>query len=204
MKIHSKIVADLILHYADNGIGAEIGVYKGQTSRQILETTSTKMLYMIDQYRLNYDKSQTLYSKRGNPDADYEFVRKYFSEKFPNRHTLIRKTSEQSGKELDVALDFIFIDANHTYEHVMKDLQIWVPKVRSGGLIIGHDWWSKFPGVITAVIEFVRKTSAFKMPQKPRSTIAKTKYIPAPSVNPIVFKSWPGGHIWWALKADDI
>ena len=37
------------------------------------------------------------------------------------------------------SLDFIFIDADHTYESVKKDIELWTPKVKHEGIILGHD-----------------------------------------------------------------
>lgn len=40
----------------------------------------------------------------------------------------------------DNSLDFVFIDANHHYEFVKKDIEAWYPKVKPGGTIAGHDY----------------------------------------------------------------
>jgi len=53
----------------------------------------------------------------------------------------------------DQSLDFVFIDAQHDYHSVKKDIELWAPKVKPGGLISGHDYDPKFPGVIQAVDE---------------------------------------------------
>ncbi|MBT5491708.1 class I SAM-dependent methyltransferase, partial [bacterium] len=37
-------------------------------------------------------------------------------------------------------LDFIYIDANHTYESAKEDIQLWYPKIKVGGMISGHDY----------------------------------------------------------------
>lgn len=42
----------------------------------------------------------------------------------------------------DGSLDCVYIDANHSYEAVMQDLRHWWPKVRSGGLVSGHDYYN--------------------------------------------------------------
>lgn len=203
MKHHPRIVVDLIRQYADSGVGAEIGVWKGETSNHILTATKTKTLYMIDQYKKNYDSSQSVYSAKENPDTDYKKIKASFETMYPDRHKLIRKSSIEAAEELQIELDFIFIDANHTYEYVIQDLRNWVPKIKSGGLIMGHDWWYKFPGVITAVIEYANESESFVMPSraKPLNKLpGKIKYIPAPHGSPVVLKSWPAGHVWWALK----
>lgn len=40
----------------------------------------------------------------------------------------------------DQSIDFVFIDADHIYEHVRKDVLAWLPKVKPGGIIAGHDY----------------------------------------------------------------
>jgi len=51
----------------------------------------------------------------------------------------------------DGSLDFVFIDAEHKYEFVIQDIKSWLPKVKKGGIIAGHDCgWS---GVLRALTE---------------------------------------------------
>jgi hypothetical protein len=50
--------------------------------------------------------------------------------------------------------DFVFIDADHTYESLLADLRAWWPLVRSGGAIAGHDHTPNFPGIERACREF--------------------------------------------------
>ena len=40
----------------------------------------------------------------------------------------------------DDSLDFVFIDGDHRYEFVKADIEAWVPKVKSGGIVSGHDY----------------------------------------------------------------
>ena len=60
---------------------------------------------------------------------------------------------ELSGKFADKSLDFVFIDANHTYEDVKADIRAYLPKIKDGGVIAGHDYCADWPGVIQAVKE---------------------------------------------------
>jgi len=75
----------------------------------------------------------------------------------------IRTLSVEASKLYkDNTLDFVFIDAGHEYEDVTSDLKAWYPKVKTGGIISGHDYFNpadpvhghKFPGVKKAVDEF--------------------------------------------------
>lgn len=38
------------------------------------------------------------------------------------------------------SLDFVFIDGNHGEESVAADVEAWLPKMKPGGIIAGHDW----------------------------------------------------------------
>ena len=51
--------------------------------------------------------------------------------------------------------DFIYIDGSHTYESVKRDLELYLPKLKKGGIIGGHDYSQIWPGVIEAVNEVV-------------------------------------------------
>lgn len=64
-----------------------------------------------------------------------------------------------TGNSLDVcktykdgSLDFIFIDASHTYEAVKQDINAWFPKLKKGGMMAGHDY--DWPEVRRAVDEY--------------------------------------------------
>jgi predicted O-methyltransferase YrrM len=58
----------------------------------------------------------------------------------------------------DNSLDFVFIDASHEYQDVKEDIINWLPKVKIGGIIAGHDIGS--PEVGKAVVEVLNKVSA--------------------------------------------
>jgi SAM-dependent methyltransferase len=61
---------------------------------------------------------------------------------------------DAAEKYTDGSLDFVYIDADHHYAAVKRDITAWLPKVRPGGIIAGHDFCN-FPdfGVIKAVLE---------------------------------------------------
>jgi predicted O-methyltransferase YrrM len=65
-------------------------------------------------------------------------------------------TDEAASLFQDGSLDGVFIDADHTYEAVKMDIQNWMPKVRKGGILAGHDYVETWPGVIEAVNESLR------------------------------------------------
>lgn len=50
-------------------------------------------------------------------------------------------------------VSFAFIDAEHSYQHVLNDIDAWSKVVIPGGVLAGHDYTSEFPGVVQAVHE---------------------------------------------------
>jgi hypothetical protein len=57
----------------------------------------------------------------------------------------------------DESVDAIFIDADHRYESVKADILAWLPKVKKGGILAGHDYMQGHIGVIKAVDELIPK-----------------------------------------------
>lgn len=55
------------------------------------------------------------------------------------------------------SVDFCYVDADHSYESVMKDLKAWWPKIKPGCYIAGDDYTKRFPGCQAAVKEFFSK-----------------------------------------------
>merc|ERR1719203_2215140 len=48
-------------------------------------------------------------------------------------------------------IDLLFVDADHSLEGAARDLAAWVPHVRPGAVVVGHDYHPIFPGVLEAV-----------------------------------------------------
>jgi len=72
--------------------------------------------------------------------------------------SFIRKPSLGAVKEFsDDSLDFVYIDAMHDFDNVILDLIAWIPKVRRGGIVSGHDYRKRTDyGVVEAVDAYAR------------------------------------------------
>lgn len=149
----------------DNGLtgeGAEIGVLHGTFSEIILKQWAGKMLHLIDPWE---SQSSEIYREITNMDQEFwdaafnETIRNMFP--YNNRVRIHKMLSCHAVKEFDdCQLDFVFIDGNHSYDSVVEDLNLWWPKVKSGGLFSGHDYENsiddgKYCQVKKAVDEFV-------------------------------------------------
>lgn len=57
---------------------------------------------------------------------------------------VVRQYSKEASTHYrDNSLDFVFIDAHHTYNAVAEDIHCWYPKIKPGGILAGHDFWHK-------------------------------------------------------------
>lgn len=66
----------------------------------------------------------------------------------------IAKPSLDVAREFRLTIDSIYHDADHHYAEVLGELEAWYPMVRGGGMVLGHDYWARDPGVMEAVHEF--------------------------------------------------
>jgi hypothetical protein len=119
--------------------GIELGVFKGEFSKVILNNWSGT-LYLIDVWRpLPVEEYDDVSNNQYHSNA-YSDVIKNIKE-YEDRAFMLRMGSKDAIKIFeDQSLDFIYIDANHTYESVKEDIELWYPKIKIGGMISGHDY----------------------------------------------------------------
>jgi hypothetical protein len=149
-------VRDFILRRMPRGgTAAEIGVDKGIFSQRILELARPRKLYLIDPWFPDLTGA-----KIPSPEQRYVLV----SEKFATHAArgiveILREPSETAAiRFADLSLDWIYIDGDHHYEAVKRDLDLYFPKVKKGGFIICDDYHfaGNFDdGVTRAVDEFM-------------------------------------------------
>ncbi len=133
------------------GTGAEIGVLYGDTSFHLLKEIPNLNLYSVDPY-LPYDEPDRTAQHMAKYEAD---ARRRLSQ-FGARSIMMKCTSVEAAPVItDESLDFVFIDALHTYEACKEDIDAWFAKVRPGGFITGHDY--RWDGVNRAVTEFAQQ-----------------------------------------------
>ena len=120
------------------GRGVEVGVFKGEFSRLILQNW-VGTLYMVDVWKPlggEYDD----YANHKNHNDPYKNAIDN-TDSFGDRGIMIRTNSKKASEMFeDESLDFVYIDANHSYNFVKEDIKIWFPKLRKGGIMSGHDY----------------------------------------------------------------
>jgi hypothetical protein len=122
-------------------VGAEIGVCKGRYSKCLCQWIPGLKLYCVDTWKIYDDYVE------GRTEADQknldDFLEITKGRLAPYNYEIIRATSLEAAKQIkDGSLDFVFIDANHSFEFAIDDIAAWSKKVRPGGIISGHDFWN--------------------------------------------------------------
>lgn len=154
--------------------GAEIGVFTGKFSEALLKgLPSLKTLLAIDPW---WNEGSPGYPDAYPPKitgATHIQAALNRLSPFGDRAVMIRAKSCDVARFIaDSSLDFVHIDADHSYEQVMQDITNWIGKLKPGGLIFGHDAYERHGGgVIKATKEYaaahrleVRYTTDFPHP----------------------------------------
>ena len=128
---------------------AEIGVWKGHSISflaGLLKDKSDVEIYAVDLFDETYKYTPTDSSANANIRKQVEIIYQIYQENLKRTNTRemitdVKGTSwEMASKFQDEQLDVAFIDADHSYESVKKDVTAWFPKVRKGGILSGHDY----------------------------------------------------------------
>ena len=112
-------------------IMAEIGSCAAVSSHLFAE--NVKYIYCVDEWKPypEIDESHIIECER----LFNNFLKRY------NNVIKIKKSSIEASKDFqDQTLDFVYIDAFHSYEAVTEDITAWKPKIKSNGIIAGHDY----------------------------------------------------------------
>ena len=152
--INSKIIkitrdkrAYIIKQLKKNTIIAEIGVWKGEFSNEILKNANPKKLVLIDPWQ--YDQSirgcaPQVKGKEPLSQKFFDAAKEDTYKKFVgiDEVTILETNSKNaSNKFQDNYFDYIYIDGEHSYNAVLQDLTYWYPKLKPNGTIFGDDFY---------------------------------------------------------------
>lgn len=153
---HCKGLLDLIELLPSNLKMIEIGCYAGESTKMFLDSGKVSKLYAVDPFIGGYDP-QDVYVD----EYPFEDVFNYFKDNILNKYfddvvELYKMLSiEAADKLLKFApFDFVYIDGDHTYEGIKQDIRSYLPLIKDGGIIAGHDYNTCFEGVKIAVDGF--------------------------------------------------
>ena len=134
----------------ENSVIVEIGSFKGKSTCFIAEGIGDKKMqfFCIDPWKdgLMPEKGEGIFN---------EFLQS--TKKYRNRFSILRGFSHEVIKEWPVhrKIDFLWVDGDHSYEGVKRDILDWIPMVKKSSPVCFHDYRDA-PGVRKAVNELAR------------------------------------------------
>lgn len=141
-------------HLSSGGLMAELGVWKGRTAYiwGSVALLNGATVLGIDTFAGRPDKSEPAFAE-AHSDPEW-FMKQYAQTALRDLPVqLIKATTTEAAKTIkDGSLDICFVDADHREEAVIEDITNYLPKMKKGGILCGHDYeWSS---VHTAVNRF--------------------------------------------------
>lgn len=138
---------DMYKLFAELGFttGVEIGIEKGKNAQTMYEIIPNLKLYGVDSYKQHPHASYAYHAtiRDWNPQALKNWKDQCLNRMKGRNFTLLQGFSENVVHEVeDNSLDFVYIDADHSYDFVMQDIILWGRKIKKGGIITGHDYYS--------------------------------------------------------------
>lgn len=141
----------------DGGIFVECGAWLGKSSAYLCDIAQDRInVFVVDSWQGSANEVATYHKLAQETDIFQIFLDNMGERKF----TPIRKLSHEAIKEFEnESCDVVYIDMEHTYDAVCKDIDMWLPKVKIGGYLAGHDYNpGSWPGVVQAVNEKLGKS----------------------------------------------
>jgi len=137
--------------------GVEIGVCFGKFTKEFAKTGFD--IHGIDPW-IGYSGAGRTEKEQKKQDKNYEIAKEAIS---PYQNCiLIRKTSMEAVDLFkDNSLDFIYIDGDHRFPFIASDLYFWYQKVKSGGVISGHDYFNTAPHASNVLCHVKAAVDAF-------------------------------------------
>jgi len=119
--------------------GVEIGVASGINAYNILRVLNIEKLYLIDPYNCANEKSFIIAKRLLQP--------------YKKRIIFVKERSHIIANQIPNDLDFVYIDGDHSYKGIQNDFYSYYPKIKTGGVIGGHDFCFHSMDVIRFVLD---------------------------------------------------
>lgn len=155
-KLYEDIVKFIPANYAAHFV--EVGSWKGSSACfmavEIINSGKQIKFDCVDTWKGSIEHNLT------TPEQQEELYCSFLKNIEKVKHVIspVRMPSVEASKlYMDQSLDFVFIDAAHDYENVKLDIQHWLPKVKVGGVIAGHDYAHYCEDVQRAVNEILSR-----------------------------------------------
>jgi len=129
----------------------EIGSYMGESTMMFASSGIFKTIHSIEPHTGNEKFNNEYGYDWKDIQKEYKINTRHFNNIIHHKdysYNIVDNFDDNS-------IDFIYIDADHTYESVKRDIELYLPKVKDGGIIGGHDYRPEWKGVVEAVNEML-------------------------------------------------
>lgn len=122
----------------------EVGVAEGNYSRAFLKLWPFDYV-MVDRWAHIDGYDDVMNGDDAEHEVRFQQAREVAAE-YGTRVQIMRADSQQAAASFaDRSLSFVYIDADHSYEGCRRDILAWAPKIVRGGILAGHDYYTKPP-----------------------------------------------------------
>lgn len=135
------------------GVCAEIGVHRGFFAQKILQHNRPLRLHLIDPWQYDAGAGDMLWGGRWgrsqrHMDKRFAEVKQRFAPHLEQQQVKIHRNYSQNAAHLfpDDYFDWVYIDADHRYTAVHRDLDLFATKVKPGGYLVGDDYNGIYTG----------------------------------------------------------
>lgn len=136
---HRQGLRDLLVTLPGNLSAVEVGSYAGESADIILRSGKVDRLACVDPWRNGYDENDV-----ASHQCDMATIEAAFDARMTEHGDRVRKMKMPSGEASALfpaaSIDLVYLDGDHRYAAVLSDVQSWLPKVKPGGWLAGHDF----------------------------------------------------------------
>jgi predicted O-methyltransferase YrrM len=146
-----KALFESAIQIPEQGVIVELGSFCGKSTRILVEAAKERhgKVYCVDSFVPYFDCTPT------PPEFALRSITEHILIPYYDFAELIKKDTSEAAKYFNLEVDLLFIDADHSFEGLAADCENWLPKLKSGGLAIFHDWHSEHVNVKKAGEGFV-------------------------------------------------
>jgi hypothetical protein len=196
----------------------EIGAWKGRSAAYMGAEIEFHSRFYRDKYKISLDTIDTFEGSeehqellKDEEESLYDICKKQIEPVCDYVNIIKGDSVETSSRYEDESLDFVFIDGDHSYEGVTRDIKAYWPKVKVGGVISGHDYEGGWVDCKKAVDDFFGDSNLGLLQNNEQHIHLYSSPMPISGVHAAEFDSndkptenvmlhWPAGELCWGVR----
>jgi len=133
----SKSLIEIVGKLKESSLVLEVGSWEGHSTAVLASVVKGKV-FAVDHWKGNTNSVLEERARYSDIFAIFKLNLKRLG-LWDKVYPLMMDSETASNIFKDEYLDMVFIDSDHLYKNITKDIEMWLPKVKQGGIICGHD-----------------------------------------------------------------